>query len=67
MLSGATVALAIAQVRLGHDLRPLQPSFSDGKDPDDYQELVEDFKGATVAVANITPVEGVVNNVFFGP
>ena len=51
---GATVALAIAQMRSGHDLHQLQPSYLVGENPDDYQELVEDFEGATEAVANIT-------------
>ena len=62
----ATIDLVIAQVRSGHDLRPLQPCFLDGKDPDIYQELVDDFEGATEAVVHITPVEGIVNHVFFG-
>ena len=64
---GAIVALAIAQVRSGHNLHPLQHDFLDGEDPNDYQELVDDFEGATDAVAHITPDEGIVNRVFFGP
>ena len=51
---GAAIALAVAQVHSGHDLRPLQPSFPHGEDPNYYQDLVEDFEGAVKAVANIT-------------
>ena len=57
----------ISQVCLGHDLHLLQPGFPDGEDPDNYQELVDDFEGATDAVAHITLDEGIVNRVFFGP
>ena len=64
---GATVALAIAQVRSGHDLHLLQPGFLDGKDPDIHQELVDDFEGATVAIVHITLAEGIINRIFFGP
>lgn len=54
-------------MRFGYELRHLQPSFPDGEDPDDYEELVEDFTGVADVVTNITPAEGVVNNVFHGP
>jgi hypothetical protein len=39
---GATVALTIAQVRSGHELRWLQPSFTSG---DDHHDLVVSFEG----------------------
>ena len=61
------VALAIAQVRLGHDLRLVEPDFQEEENPDDYQDLVDDFEGAGAAVANITSAEEVVNNIFLGP
>jgi hypothetical protein len=51
----------------GHDLCPLQPSFPDDEEPDIYQELVDDFKEATEAIAHITSAKGIVNIVFFGP
>lgn len=50
----AIIALEMAQVRSGHDLRSLQSGFPHGEDPYYYQDLVEDFEGATEAVANIT-------------
>jgi H2-forming N5,N10-methylenetetrahydromethanopterin dehydrogenase-like enzyme len=64
---GAIVALVIAQVRWGHDLRLLEPSFPEEENPDDYQDLVDDFEGADVAVDDITSAEEVVNNVFLSP
>jgi hypothetical protein len=64
---GSVVALAIAQMRSGHDLHQLQPSYPDDENLDDNQELVEDFEGVTEAVANITQDEEVINNVFFSP
>jgi hypothetical protein len=64
---GAAVALAIAQVCSGHDLRLVEPSFPEGENPDDYWDLVDDFEGAGAAVANITSAEKVMNNVFLGP
>jgi hypothetical protein len=64
---GATVALAIAQVCSGHDLRLVEPGFPEGEALDDYQDLVEDFEGASDAMANITSAEEVINNVFLGP
>ena len=63
---GATIALAIAQVRSGHDLCLVEPSFPE-ENPDDYQDLVDDFEGAGATLANITLAEEVVNNVFLGP
>ena len=64
---GAAVAIAIAQVRSEHDLHPLQPGFPDSEDPENYQELVDDFEGVADAVAHVTPAEGIINHVFFSP
>ena len=64
---GAVVTLAIALVRSGHDLRLVEPIFLKEENPDDYQDLVDDFEGAGTTMANITLVEEVVNNVFLGP
>ena len=64
---GVAITLAIAQVCSWHHLHPLQPGFPDGEDPDNYQELVDNFEGAAEAVAHITPAEVIVNRVFFSP
>jgi hypothetical protein len=63
----ATIALAIAQVRSGHDLRLVEPDFLEEKNPDDYQDLVDDFEWAGAAVEDMTLAEEVMNNVFLGP
>jgi hypothetical protein len=64
---GADVALAIAQLHSGYDLRSVEPGLPEGEDFDNYHDLVEDFEGGGDAVVNITSAEGVVNNIFFGP
>jgi hypothetical protein len=64
---GAVVALAIAQARSGHDLHSVEPSFPEEENPDDYHDLVDDFKGAGVVVVNITAVKEAMNYVFLGP
>lgn len=61
---GATVALTIALVSSRHELQWLQPGFTSG---DKHHDLVVDFEGATDVMANISLVEGIMNNVFFGP
>ena len=45
----------------------VEPDFPEEEKLDDYQDLVDDFEGASAAVANITSAEEVVNNVFLGP
>ena len=64
---GATVALAIAQVRSGHDLRLVEPGFPEEENPDDYQDLVDDLEGASTIVADTTLAEEVMNNTFLDP
>jgi len=45
----------------------VEPGFPEEGNPDDYQDLVDDFEGASAAVVNITLAEEVMNNVFLGP
>jgi hypothetical protein len=47
---GTVVALAIAQVRSGLDLRLAEPGFPEEENPNDYQGLVDDFEGAGAIV-----------------
>ena len=61
----ASAALAVAQLRSGHKLHHLEPSFLD---PDrlEYQEdLIGDFTDAAEAIAVIIHADDV-NNVFSG-
>ena len=54
------VTVAISRVRSGHDVRLVELSFLEKENPDDYQDLVDDFEGASTAMANITSAEVVV-------
>jgi hypothetical protein len=61
---GAAVALTIAQVRSGLELRWHQPSFASY---DDHHDLVVDFEGLVDAMADTSSAKGIMNNIFFGP
>ena len=52
---------------MGHNLRLVEPDFLEEENINDYQVLVDDFEGASTAVANITSAKEVVNNVFLSP
>lgn len=60
MHRGATIALAVAQRRSGHDLRPLI-SFPEGEGAADHEALVEDFDEAADAVAWEVTAEEVIH------
>ena len=45
----------------------VEPGFPEKENPDDYQDLVDDFEGAGAAMVNITSAKEVVNNFFLGP
>lgn len=47
--SGAGTALATVQTRLAHDLRNLQPVFSEGDELPDFEELVHYLDEAAAA------------------
>ena len=64
---GAGAALAVAQLRLGHELRHLEPGFLDTDRLEDQEDLIGDFIDAVEAIAVIIHAEDVVNNVFSGP
>jgi hypothetical protein len=63
---GARAALAIAQLRSGHELYHLEPGFSDTDWLEDQEDLMKDFTNATEAITIIIHAEDVVNNVFSG-
>ena len=58
------VALAKAQVQIGHDLCTMELGFPMADNPDMHKELIEDFDDATVAIMDITPAQDIVNKVF---
>ena len=61
---GAGVALAAAQLRLGHELRHLEPGFPNTDRLKDQEDLDGDFTDVAEAIAVIIHAEDVVNNVF---
>lgn len=54
-------------MRFGHDLRRLEPNFSDNSNPDDQEELIGDFTTASEAITVVINVEDVINSTFLGP
>jgi hypothetical protein len=64
---GASATLATAQLHSRHELRHLEPSFSDTDQLEDQEDLNGDFTNATEAIAVIIHAEAMVNNVFSGP
>ena len=63
---GAGAALAAAQLRSGHELRHLEPGFSDTNRLEDQEDVIGDFTDAVKAIVVIIHAEDVVNNVFPG-
>jgi hypothetical protein len=45
----------------------VEPGFPEEENPDDYQDLVDDFERVGAVVANITSAMEVMNNIFLGP
>ena len=64
---GATMALAAAQARSGHNLRLLPHGFLDAAHPRDHERLVEDFFSAANSVAFNTLADDIVSKVFSSP
>lgn len=63
---GATIALAMMQTQLGHDLRTPHPVFPEGEDRADFKEIVNELDEAAGAIGAEVDVEGVINRVFLG-
>ena len=61
---GTAVALALAQVQIGHDLRTMEPGFLMADDPDMHEDLIEDFDNVVEAIVDIISTQDVINNVF---
>ena len=63
---GATMALAAAQARSGHNLRLLPHGFPDATYPREHEGLVEDFMSAVNSIAFNTLADDIVSKVFPG-
>ena len=64
---GAAVALVVAQVHSGCELRLLPHGFPTTDCPKDHESLIEDFSNATNTIAFSSLVGDIVNKVFLGP
>ena len=62
---GATLALAMAQLCSGHDLRLLEPGFPVGANEEETEELTGDFTAAAEAIVAATHTGDVVLAAFF--
>ena len=63
----ASMALAAAQARSGHNLRLLPPGFPNTVHPRDHERLVEDFFSIANSIAFNTLADDIVSKVFFDP
>jgi hypothetical protein len=64
---GAPVALAMAQVRSGRELRLLPHGFPATSRLQDHENLIEDFSNAANTIAFSSPAGDIMNKVFLGP
>ena len=53
---GASVALAMAQVQTGYELRTMETGFPMGNNPELHEELIEDFDDAAEAIVGIISI-----------
>lgn len=64
---GAVVALAVAQVRFGHEFQLLPHGFLATDHPEDHEGLIDDFFNARCFIALSSPGRDIVNKEFFCP
>ena len=64
---GAAVALAVAQVRSGFELRLLPHGLPATDHPKDLESLIEDFSNAANTIDFSSPAGDIVNKVFLSP
>jgi len=61
---GASVALTMVQVQIGHELHAMETGFPVGDGPEEHKDLLEEFTMVAEAVVDITSSQDVVNKVF---
>ena len=61
---GVAVALTAAQVQTGYELHAMETGFPLGDDPEEHEDLLEEFIMAAEAIVDITSAQDVVNKVF---
>jgi len=60
---GAAVALTTAQVQTRYELHAMETGFPMGDDPEEHEDLLEEFVMAAEAIVDITSTQDVVNKV----
>ena len=63
----AAIALAVAQVLSGYELRLLPHGFLATDHPEDHENLVEDFSNVVNTIAFSSSSKDIVNKVFLNP
>ena len=58
------MALTAAQVQTGYELHAMETGFPMGDDPEEHEDLLEEFVVAMEAIVDITSAQDVVNKVF---
>ena len=58
------VALTAAQARIEYELHAMETGFPMGDDPEEHEDLLEEFTMAAEAIVDITSAQDVVNKVF---
>ena len=61
---GAAVALTVAQVQTRYELHAMEAGFLMGDDPEEHEDLLEEFVITAEAIVDITSAQDVVNKVF---
>ena len=61
---GVAVALTAAQVQTGYELHAMETGFPMGDDPEEHEDLLEEFVMAAEAIVDITSALDVVNKIF---
>ena len=61
---GASVALTMAQVQTRYELHAMETRFPMGDDPEEHEDLMEEFVVAVEAIVDIMSAQDVVNKVF---
>ena len=67
VLHGAALALAVAQLRSGHELRLLECGFPVGANEDEMEELTGDFTATMEAIMVATHAGEIILVAFFEP
>ena len=54
----------MAQAQTGYELHTMETSFPMGDDPEEHEDMLEEFVMAAEAIVDITSAQDVVNKIF---